>query len=196
MTAPVVLDSARLPDGSGWVLQKGTDSYRYYFFGAGELDDEHIENYELRWVDFDLDEDFSDRFDLDASSIDEMADALGVSSGGLARDAASAEPRDRARFLREYINFHGDDAVDDEPEIMGYEDMVRKFPYMFRGGGVHTRPDVSRELAEINAHRRALGMRPLDPAIAGWSDDDVVAEALRLRANPRDVLPRDQLLAW
>lgn len=46
---------------------------------------------------------------------------------------------------------------------------------------------VRADLAVINAHRRSLGMRPLDPVAAGWTDEDVriEAEALRARGNPR-----------
>lgn len=191
MSAPTVLDSERLPDGSGWVLQKGIDSYRYYFFGPGELDDEYREMYEVRWVDFDLDEDLGERFFLDATDLQEIADALGIDAGELSRDVRSRKPEDRARAIREYINFYGDDAVDDEPEIFEYTDMVREFPYLFRGSGTNTGRDVTDELAQINAHRRSLGMAPLDPASAGWSDEDVVIEARRLRSNPRD-----QMLDW
>lgn len=52
---------------------------------------------------------------------------------------------------------------------------------------------TSTDLAHINAHRRKIGMRPLDPAAAGWSDEDVALEADRLRADGN---PRTALLAW
>lgn len=54
--------------------------------------------------------------------------------------------------------------------------------------------DVSADLAEINAHRRAVGMRPLDPAAAGWSEEDVRIEAARIRRNPATIRP--VLLSW
>lgn len=51
----------------------------------------------------------------------------------------------------------------------------------------------SGDLRQINDHRRALGLPALDPAAAGWSDDDVRTEAERLRrGNPT----RDAMLAW
>jgi hypothetical protein len=37
------------------------------------------------------------------------------------------------------------------------------------------------DLAFINAHRRKLGMRPLDPWSTGWTSDDVRQEAERIR---------------
>lgn len=52
--------------------------------------------------------------------------------------------------------------------------------------------DVSADLAVINDHRRQLGMAPLDPVAAGWTDDDVHLEAEVLRATN----PRAHLLAW
>lgn len=55
---------------------------------------------------------------------------------------------------------------------------------------------INSDLAEINAHRRLIGMRPLDPAAAGWTDDDVRLEARRIRAlNPAGLL-RDAALSW
>lgn len=46
--------------------------------------------------------------------------------------------------------------------------------------------DVERALREIQAHRRVIGMRPLDPHAAGWSEEDVILEAERIRSlNPR-----------
>jgi hypothetical protein len=35
-------------------------------------------------------------------------------------------------------------------------------------------------LAFINAHRRRIAQRPLDPEVAGWTTDDVLLEAGRL----------------
>jgi hypothetical protein len=40
--------------------------------------------------------------------------------------------------------------------------------------------DVERALAQIQAHRRALGMRPLDVHATGWTEEDVLLEAQRL----------------
>lgn len=55
-------------------------------------------------------------------------------------------------------------------------------------------PGIQADLDQINAHRRRLYMAPLDPAVAGWSDDDIRLEAARLRAagNPA----RAELLSW
>lgn len=39
-------------------------------------------------------------------------------------------------------------------------------------------------LDEINLHRRRLGQTPLDPASVGWSDQDVLDEAERVRRLP------------
>lgn len=53
-----------------------------------------------------------------------------------------------------------------------------------------TQPGLSssgqKALTKINRHRAQLGMRPLDPAIAGWTEEDLVIEAQRLEAlgNP------------
>lgn len=46
--------------------------------------------------------------------------------------------------------------------------------------------DVETAMREIQAHRRALGMPPLDAHAAGWTEDDVLLEADRLRrlSNP------------
>lgn len=59
--------------------------------------------------------------------------------------------------------------------------------------GASSGASTQAELALINAHRRKIGMRPLDPAAAGWSDDDVRIEAQRLRTQGN---PRAALLAW
>lgn len=40
---------------------------------------------------------------------------------------------------------------------------------------------VARALAEIQAHRRGMGLRPLDPAASGWTEQDVLDEAERIR---------------
>ena len=53
---------------------------------------------------------------------------------------------------------------------------------------------VSTALAKINAHRRALGISPLDPTAAGWTEEDVLLEARRL-GNPIEVL-KTALLAY
>src|SRR5690606_31874415 len=58
-----------------------------------------------------------------------------------------------------------------------------------------TAPDVLADLAVINAHRRQIHMAPLDPAAAGWTDDDVRTEAARLRGNP-SADARSELLSW
>lgn len=44
----------------------------------------------------------------------------------------------------------------------------------------------------INARRRQIGMAPLDPGAAGWTDEDLAIEAGRLRGNP----VRAHLLSW
>lgn len=49
------------------------------------------------------------------------------------------------------------------------------------------------DLAFINRVRARMAMRPLDPAAAGWSHDDIRLEADRLR---REGNPRSQCLAW
>lgn len=53
--------------------------------------------------------------------------------------------------------------------------------------------DITEDLAFINRVRVQTGLRPLDPAAAGWSDEDVRLEAARLR---REGNPRSSLLAW
>lgn len=47
--------------------------------------------------------------------------------------------------------------------------------------------EVQQALERINEHRRQIGQRPLDPAAAGWSDEDVLLEAERIvrLPNPR-----------
>lgn len=45
-------------------------------------------------------------------------------------------------------------------------------------------PEVTAALDAINAHRRSLGMSPLDPVSAGWTAEDVVAEAERIVRLP------------
>lgn len=57
----------------------------------------------------------------------------------------------------------------------------------------HTGPRVADELAFIHRVRARMAMRPLDPAASGWSDQDVVLEAQRLR---REGNPRAECLAW
>lgn len=52
---------------------------------------------------------------------------------------------------------------------------------------------IAEDLAALNAHRRQIGMAPLDPAAAGWTDEDVRIEAQRLRGNPD---PRAACLGW
>jgi hypothetical protein len=55
---------------------------------------------------------------------------------------------------------------------------------------------ISDELSIINEHRRKIGMTPLDPDASGWTDEDVMLEAQRIRAlNPRQ-LARERMLAW
>lgn len=41
-------------------------------------------------------------------------------------------------------------------------------------------PSVKRALDAINVHRAKVGMSPLDPGRAGWTDQDVVLEAERI----------------
>lgn len=44
-----------------------------------------------------------------------------------------------------------------------------------------TSPSVKRALHAIDVHRAKIGMSPLDPGRAGWSDEDVVLEADRIK---------------
>jgi hypothetical protein len=46
--------------------------------------------------------------------------------------------------------------------------------------------DVSASLSQINRHRALIGMRPLDPVSAGWTQQDVLLEAQRISrlSNP------------
>lgn len=54
-----------------------------------------------------------------------------------------------------------------------------------RGGSAAGRaPDVTRALAAIQRHRTRLGMGPLDPKLAGWSDEDILREAERIARLP------------
>lgn len=46
-------------------------------------------------------------------------------------------------------------------------------------------PPPSADLALINEHRRKMGMRPLDPVAADWTEEDLAIEATRIRKlNP------------
>lgn len=48
-----------------------------------------------------------------------------------------------------------------------------------------SRQDVAQALAQINAYRARKSLRPLDPVAAGWTDQDILDEAKRLRSpNP------------
>lgn len=60
-----------------------------------------------------------------------------------------------------------------------------------------SRTDVATALDAINLHRRRLGMGALDPAAAGWTDQDVLLEAERITrlSNPLALAPRDPVLA-
>ncbi len=49
------------------------------------------------------------------------------------------------------------------------------------GAPVEDDASAGEALEFVNRHRRRLGMSPLDPAVAGWSVDDVVFEAARIR---------------
>lgn len=47
------------------------------------------------------------------------------------------------------------------------------------------KPQWQKALQTIQAHRRAIGQAPLDPAAAGWTEKDIVEEAARIRElNP------------
>lgn len=41
-------------------------------------------------------------------------------------------------------------------------------------------PELAAALQAINAHRRALGMSPLDPQSSGWTDEDLLIEGERI----------------
>lgn len=58
-------------------------------------------------------------------------------------------------------------------------------------------PEVEEALGAINRHRSKLGMRPLDPRVTGWTDDDVIAEATRVSRlpNPLELPPRETVLS-
>lgn len=43
---------------------------------------------------------------------------------------------------------------------------------------------IAEALAAIQRHRAALGMRPLDPALADWTEEDIVLEAERIARLP------------
>lgn len=46
------------------------------------------------------------------------------------------------------------------------------------------RPDYGQALDAIARHRRQIGVAPLDPVAAGWSEQDVIDEAERIRRLP------------
>lgn len=49
--------------------------------------------------------------------------------------------------------------------------------------------EVARALAEINRLRASIGLSPLDPKAAGWTDQDVIEEAARIRLKNRLMPP-------
>lgn len=168
----------------------GDGAYRFYVWERNhDPGGIPLDIWNVWWVDFGMDDDLLERFEDGLQDIADTSTDYDVRD--MAVDAASDEPRDRARFLRQYVDHHGYRGALGEPQRVDHTwfDFIRARP-------VAPTRDVSRELAEINAHRRSLGMRPLDPASAGWSDDDVVTEAQRLRRNPFVCDARDALLAW
>lgn len=55
--------------------------------------------------------------------------------------------------------------------------------------------DVAQALASINRHRVTIGMSPLDPVAADWTDEDILIEAERLQRLPNPYFdPRWRLL--
>lgn len=52
--------------------------------------------------------------------------------------------------------------------------------------------DVADALAEVQAHRRSLGQTPLDPRGAGWTEQDVLDEAGRIRRLPNHLMPPER----
>lgn len=65
------------------------------------------------------------------------------------------------------------------------------------GTDLAAQSDVSDALKAINAHRRAIGMAPLDPTTAGWTHEDVLLEQKRIARlpNPLPLAPQDPVLA-
>lgn len=64
-------------------------------------------------------------------------------------------------------------------------DGVPRPGFGFRQLGQRTiQPATARALEEINRHRAAIGMPPLDIRASGWTDQDVLDEAERLRRLP------------
>jgi hypothetical protein len=93
----------------------------------------------------------------------------------------------------EAIIFRMDDGtiakLDDEDVLAELSEHIvevtRTIPFA-RGAG------ASKDLDYINEARRRAHQKPLDPIAAGWTADDIAAEARRLRSsNPRDLRAGD-----
>lgn len=172
--------------------------------------------YEVRWFTFNIDDRLTDAEVTDAE-MRAIASYTGTDMDELRERADSASVIDVLWFLEELVSTIGANRLDDSPvfwsgaeitQHMGpqtdivarrsrqeVDDLVARL----RGAGASA-PDEGSDLphllGQINARRRELGMRDLDPAAAGWSDDDIRIEAQRLReGNP----PSDayaELLWW
>jgi len=81
-----------------------------------------------------------------------------------------------------------DDTVVDEAESPLEWNEARKAIEEFRARAGVSDPKVQAALEAINRHRRKLGQRPLDPTAAGWTSEDILLEAQRIRRlNPSRV---------
>lgn len=91
----------------------------------------------------------------------------------------------------------GDQSVSWDYNTADYPDYVSLIPPSYRTPAAAA-PEIATALAQVNRHRAQIGMRPLDPAAAGWTEQDVLLEARRIAASrDRDDNPpwSDRLLA-
>jgi hypothetical protein len=80
---------------------------------------------------------------------------------------------------RYHVGHEESGPIDDDVEVRTLRQYLATI-----GGARASTTAVAAALAKINRYRARIGERPLDPARAGWSDEDVILEARRI-GNPR-----------
>jgi hypothetical protein len=107
-------------------------------------------------------------------------------------DDGNYVPVTKPAYVYAHMRYQVDDPVAEllEPGVVRFERAELAVP---------PDPKVVEALDTINRHRHALGMQPLEPKAADWTDEDVLAEARQLKErgliNPIAEV-KARMLAW
>lgn len=119
----------------------------------------------------------------DGKTVKDLGDVWPDAPSQLVVDVWDLEQGDS--YLVDATTWGTDDEVGIDYNVLDYPDEFVYLGEVEPGSGRRLDPGVADALAKINRYRAQIGERPLAPAQAGWTDEDILLELRRIESNPR-----------